>query len=365
MNIVEMITSQFGSQIVGAIAGALGIEQDKAHSGLASSIPALLAGLVGLTAKPEGTRSFSTTLNEADTDSLDNLVSGLQGGNQDSLVETGTKMLGSLFNENNLGGLVSALAGAIGLKSGITKSLIGLAAPAVMGLLKKEQKSQGLDINGLVAMLQGQKKNISAALPQDLTSQLTSAGLLQGFADAPAAAARSASTAASQVARETAKTGGSIFSWLIPLVILAAVLWFAWQYFLAPKPGPVATSVPEATQAAPAGAPSLVVEGVDLGQELGSVINGLGSALAGISDAASAEAIAAELNAQGQRLGGIAALVDKLPSAGRQALAALLGPQFARLESLAKQVMDLPGVGPILTPVVSPLLAEISTLLNP
>jgi hypothetical protein len=44
VNIVEMIASQFGPQVVGAIANALGIEQNKAQSGISSSIPAANSG---------------------------------------------------------------------------------------------------------------------------------------------------------------------------------------------------------------------------------------------------------------------------------------------------------------------------------
>lgn len=357
MNIVEMIVSQFGSQIVGAIASALGIEQNKAQSGLASSIPAILAGLVGLTSKPEGTKTFSNTLDQADPGFLDNLSSALQGGNQGSLIDTGTKMLGSLFGDNKVGGVVSALAGAAGLQSGIAKSLIGLAAPAVMGMLKKEQKSSDLDLNGLVGMLQGQKQNISAALPSGLSSQLSSAGLLDGFSDI----GRSAAAQTTQAAAAAADTGGSIMRWLIPLIILAVLAWLAWQYLFAPKPGPVPTSPPVTSQAPQ----SIMVEGVDLGQKLSGVIAGLGTTLSGIKDAAGANAAVADLTAQGEGLGTVAALVDKLPPAGRQALAALVGPQFSRLESLANRVMDIPGVRSVLGPVVTPILAQISGFLNP
>jgi hypothetical protein len=363
MNIVELITSQFGSQIVGAVSNALGIGQEKTQSAISGSIPALLAGLVGLTSKPQGTQTFSNVMNQADPGFLDNLAGALQGGKQDSLIETGGKMLGSLFGDNKLVGLVSALAGSTGLQGGVMKSLIGLAAPAVLGLLKKEQKSRGLDLNGLVGMLQGQKQSISAALPQGLSSQLSSAGLLEGFSDT-AAAARSAVAGTAQAATAGAKAGGSIFRWLIPLVILAVLLWLAWQYLFAPKPTPVATPGPEMTRPL-AAAPSLVVGGVDLGEKLSGAIGGIGSALSGVKDAASAEAAVGALTAQGAALGEVAALVEKLPAAARQSLAGLIGPQFAKLESLAKQVIDLPGVGPVLTPVLMPILAQISALLNP
>jgi len=137
-----------------------------------------------------------------------------------------------------------------------------------------------------------------------------------------------------------------------------------WQYLLAPRTTPVATPGPELTRP-PAAAPSLVVEGVNLGEKLSGAIAGVGSALSGVKDAASAEAAVGALTAQGAALGEVSALVEKLPAAGRQALAGLIGPQFAKLESLAKQVMDLPGVGPVLTPVLMPIPAQISALLNP
>jgi len=352
VNIVEMIASQFGPQIVGAIANALGIEKNKAQSGISSSIPAVLAGLVGLTSKPGGTQTFSNAMNQADPSFLDNLTGALDGGKQSSLIETGTKMLGSLFGDNKLGALVGALAGAIGIKSDIAKSLIGMAAPAVMGLLKKEQQSRGLDVGGLVKMLQGEKQSINAALPADLRGRLDSAGLLEGFSGAAARAAPAA-----------AKAGSSLVKWLIVLLVLAALGWAAWQYLLAPSMAPTTTSAPGMTRSMAAS--NLMVNGVNVGQELGAVVSDVGSILSNVKDAASAQAAYERLTGLGGRIDAVAAMVDQLPAAGRTALAELIGPQFAKLESMAKQVLQIPGVGPVLTPVVMPILAQISSLLNP
>ncbi len=353
MNIVEMIASQFGPQVVGAIANALGIEQNKAQSGISSSIPAVLAGLVGLTNNPGGTQTFSNAMNQADPSFLDNLAGALGSEKQSSLIETGTNMLGSLFGDNKLGGLVGALAGAVGIKSGVAKSLIGMAAPAVMGLLKKEQQSRGLDIGGLVKMLQGEKQAIHAALPADLSRRLDSAGLLEGFSG-PAAA---------RAAPATAKAGSSPLKWLIWLVVLAALAWVAWQYLLAPSMAPTTTSAPEMTRSIAAS--DLTVNGVNVGQELGGLVSDVGSILSNVKDVTSAQTANNRLTGLGDRITAVAGMVDQLPAAGRTALAELIGPEFAKLESMAKQTLQTPGVGPILTPVVMPILAQVSSLLNP
>jgi hypothetical protein len=257
-----------------------------------------------------------------------------------------------LFGDNKLSGLVGALAGAAGLKQGVAKSIIGMAAPAVMGLLKKEKQSRGLDIGGLVKMLQGEKQAINAALPADLSRRLDSAGLLEGFSGA----------AAARAAPATAKAGSSL-KWLIWLVVLAALAWVAWQYLLAPSMAPTTTSAPGMT--GPITASDLTVNGVNVGQELGGLVSDVGSILSNAKDVASAQTAKNRLIGLGGRINDVAGMVDQLPATGRTALAERIGPEFAKLESMAKQVLQAPGVGPILTPVVMPILAQVSSLLNP
>jgi hypothetical protein len=58
-----------------------------------------------------------------------------------------------------------------------------LLAPAVFGLLGKQQAAQGLDASGLARLLAAQKDNISAALPPGFGSFLSAAGV-PGFAAA-------------------------------------------------------------------------------------------------------------------------------------------------------------------------------------
>jgi hypothetical protein len=450
MSIVAQLAGQFGSQSIGSIAGSLGMATEKAQASMDAAIPALLGALAALTSKPEGAQVLANALRQADVSYLDKLTGSAQGDDRQSLVDAGTNMLGALFGDKS-STLVSSLASETGLPSGFAKSLLGLATPAVMGLLKKEQQSRGLNLPGLVAMLQDQKELYGSSLPHGVSSQPSSAGLIEGLSEPVVDATRPAAITARRETMETtraaqsvshtaptrtqsvphasgsavapaktrppeveARSSSSVWRWLIPLLFLASAAWAAWHFLLAPKPERVAVRAPEtreaptaapatrvepepatkqaqpepttqvkpeppaatqvpspgaveppARQDLPAAPPSLVLNGVDLGQSLSDAMNTVGWTLSGIKDAAGAKAALAQLNAQAKGISDIARMADKLPSADRQALSQQMGPLFTKLESLARQLLNVPGIGPILAPVVTPILAQLSVILTP
>ena len=69
------------------------------------------------------------------------------------------------------------------LDEGSAKSLIGLVAPVVLGVLGRERRSRNLDTDGLISTLQSQKSAIANAMPSGLARALGSTGLLDGFDD--------------------------------------------------------------------------------------------------------------------------------------------------------------------------------------
>ena len=122
-------------------------------------------------------------------------------------------MLTSLFGEGQVGGLAGAIGKFAGLNQGSATSLLGALAPVVLGALGREQRTQGLDAQGLAGMLNDQKDSIAHALPTGLASELGSTGLLAGIADrlgegvsTTAQAARTARAEAARTASVAAST---------------------------------------------------------------------------------------------------------------------------------------------------------------
>jgi hypothetical protein len=308
----------------------------------------------------------------------------LSGGREKSLVDSGGSLLTSLFGEGQTGSLAGAIGRFAGVNQGSATSLLGALAPVVLGALGREQRTQGLDAQGLAAMLNDQKDSIAHALPSGLASELGSTGLLAGIADrlgegvsttaqaartGRAEAARTATAAASTAssaataARQTTSGGTSWLRWLIGLLVLLALIWLAWQYLFRPRVeepvAPPTTTAPTTT--APA-TQNLQVGDVDLGQEVTNVFERATATLNDVTDAASAEAALptlTEIDSNLDRLGG---LVGQLPAEGKSALAALINGALPELEALITRVTEIPGVGDVIRPAANALVEKLRAL---
>ncbi|MEA3291216.1 MAG: DUF937 domain-containing protein, partial [Pseudomonadota bacterium] len=365
---------------IGAIAGMLGEDNKKTASGLAGAMPALLGGLLGSFDKPQGQDAFSAAVDKADPGLLGNLAGALGGSGGSSMVSTGLKMATSLFGDNKMGLLGTALSAFSGLSSGSSKSLLGMAVPLLLGMLSKQKKSDGLDAGGLIEMLMGQKDNVAKAMPADFSKALSGSGILDsltGAASAGAGAAASAARSAAAGTQQAAQKSKSMFSRLLPLIIIAAVAWFAMQYLFKPKPVEQAVApveqvqapvkqVQETTSAAQqvgeAAMQALMVDNINLGQELTAMFDSAGKTLTGITDVASAQNAVEDLGKVNQALDVVSSLAAKLPPEGRQMLAGIIGELAPSLDKAIAAAYAIPGVGDALGDTVTALLQKLSAL---
>ena len=109
INLVSQIMEFITPDLIGRISSTLGLERGSAQKAIGASVPGLLAGLVGLTSKPEGARQLSSELDQQSPgmlESLKNLGGTSQPG---ALMERGTSMLSNLFGGRTLGGLSGAI----------------------------------------------------------------------------------------------------------------------------------------------------------------------------------------------------------------------------------------------------------------
>ena len=112
---------------------------------------------------------------------LSNLAQTLGGATMSA--EKGGGILSSLLGGGVLNTLVSTLSRFVGIGEGSTRTLMGLLAPVVLGVLGREQRAAGLETGGLARMLMGQKDQIAAAMPVGLSDLLSSRVRMQEGAD--------------------------------------------------------------------------------------------------------------------------------------------------------------------------------------
>jgi hypothetical protein len=114
---------------------------------------------------------------------------------------------------------------------------MGLLTPVIMGVLGREQRAAGLDMNGLARMLTGQKDQIAAAIPSGLSQLLDASGFQRGMAstssperrtyDSPRADEPRTAYMQRAVAEPTRKAQGLSWPyWVLPLLALAGLFWY-------------------------------------------------------------------------------------------------------------------------------------------
>ena len=168
--ILDSLASSFSPDLMGDIGKALGADSAAVSKGIGVIGPLLLAGMTRQATQPGGADSLMKLLPEGTglLGSLGGLLSGLTGGKADSESSPATALLGPGVN---------AIGGALTRKLGFNvMPLLGMAAPALLGLLSKSVKSDKLDASGLASML-GHERDAFASDPanKDTVALVTSA----------------------------------------------------------------------------------------------------------------------------------------------------------------------------------------------
>jgi hypothetical protein len=379
MDLVNLIMAQLTPQLIGRIASALGLDGGSAQKGLGAAVPAILAGLISLVSKPDGANRLASVLQRQDANALDRATSTIGGSNQDALIDQGTGALSSLLGGSTVNSLAGALGKYAGTGEGQAKSLLGMAAPLVLGVLGNQQRSEGLDAGGLARMLTGQKDSIASALPSGLAGLLGGTGLLEGVSDrlrdTGAAATRAAQAGAGQV--QSATRGATTAAhqatapvrssrpwwWIIAvLAILAALAYYWFSSRGVERVAEPETAPPATTEAAPP-AQSLVVGDVDVGERLTGVFDRAKATLEGVTDLESAQAALPKLQEIDGDLGSLSDLAGRLPSEGKAALAAMINGARPTLDELMDKVLAISGdVSSALKPTIDAIKAKLDAL---
>jgi Bacterial protein of unknown function (DUF937) len=326
-------------------------------------VPALLAAFAGVAEKTGGPQKLADAAKQ-EVGTLDKLAGTLGTTGQTSIVERGSRMLGSL-----LGGDQAALATAVGKYSGVGaakgSSLLGTLGPLVMGAIAQQQGPRALDGGSIASLLASQKDNIAAALPSGFGKLLGGTGLLDALGDtarrtaaagseATRAAAASMTRTIDDTRRSAAAAAPATTNWLL-WGILPAVIAAVLVYLLArPTEQVVQQGVP-AVQ-------SLTVGGLDVGKQVTDSISSLRSTLGGITDAASAQAALPRLSDATAQIDKVSGTVGQLSDTQRRTLAGLVSPMMSTLNQLFDKVLAIPGVAEVIKPTIDTLKVKLATL---
>lgn len=341
VNLVSLAMQYLSPELIGKIAGALGLDRNMVTKAVTAAIPSILGGAVDKASSPEGARQLFDILGKQDKGLLENLGGMLGGQKQTDLISGGANVLSSILGGSKLGTLAGVLGKFAGVGEGGAKSLLGMLGPVVMGILGKQVTSSKLDAGGLASLLGGQKDAISAAMPGGFASMLSSA-LPASTTDAAKSMATKATQTATNAARDTAaKASGGFKLW--PVLAALVVAAGAWWYLSggAPKlPG-----VPPAVETQAQG-----------------VFKSLKDALGEVKDAASVKAAEPKLKAALTGTEAFEKAAALLPADGKKAIAGMITGQLPAVRSLADSALKQPEAGSILKPILDKIFAALEKL---
>jgi Bacterial protein of unknown function (DUF937) len=354
-NLVSQIMDYLTPDIISKIAGYFGLERSSAQKVISASVPALLAGLVGLSSKPEGARQLSSVLSQQPSGMLDNLRSLSGGSQQRTLAENGASLLSSLFGGGGFNSLAGVIGKFAGIGEGTSKSMLGLLGPLVLGGVAQQQRQSGLDAEGLSGFLASQKENIASAMPSGLSSALSGTGLLDTAGDTW----RTGTAAVSEAARRgTTAASAASSNWLPWALGLLALVGLAW--WLSSQTGNRVAQQPSTTITDTG--QSFVVGGVNVAGQVTAAINAMRLALQGVSDTNSAQAAVPRLRQAAANLDNASGLANQLPASGRNALASRVAAEIPALDRDFTTVMARPEVANVLRPEIDSLRTKLNAL---
>lgn len=222
MEILSLIKEKLTDSAINKVSNFLGEHPDKISSALHSAVPTVLGSITQFATTDENTGKIMDILKDGGhtgeiLDDLPNLLSNFD--KTQLLITIGTNIFNH-FSGNKSNGLVEKLASLNEIRKTSSASLLGLAAPLVLGAIGKIVAKEGLGISGLSKLLSDQKDSFIAALPPALASQLS----LKHGESIP-------ETQPQNTEKKTTKNSKSGTNWLIPLTLLAILTIGAFAYW--------------------------------------------------------------------------------------------------------------------------------------
>jgi hypothetical protein len=172
MNITDLLNSDLGKQIISSIGSQTGASSAQTASVLATALPVMLSGLQRNAEAGEG-NNILKALQSHDGSILDNIANSL--GGKSAVTKDGNSILGHIFG-NQLGGIQNAISKKSGVDAGTVASIIAMAAPILMGILGKQQRSTGVNDTGgltniLGSLLGGSSKSVGSSILTSILDQ--------------------------------------------------------------------------------------------------------------------------------------------------------------------------------------------------
>jgi hypothetical protein len=171
MNLFENLTGLLQGDTVKNIAKQFGVDESAVQKVVAIGLPMILAGINKNVSDEQGAKSLDSALQKHDGSLLSNLTT-MVTSNARNIMQDGMGILKHVLG-NTQQPAQAQISKSVGLDANVVGNILAMAAPIVMGFLGQQKKEQGLDVKGVV--------NIVNTTTQQAPQQ--EMGLIQKFLD--------------------------------------------------------------------------------------------------------------------------------------------------------------------------------------
>lgn len=233
LNVIDLIKGQLGPALVSQAAAQFG----ESESGISKAIGGLLPAVVGGLANNSDNPGVLDAITNA---SSSGILGNLLGDSSNNSVIS--NLISTIFGDK-LSGLVNSIATFAGISNNSSSSLLNLVTGATVGSIGKYAADNNLDQSGISSLLNDQKGIVSSLLPAGLSlASLNIGDWAKGYkfdndndaiktpvAEEPKVDVTRSTTPTETYTQGNNEGGGSIWKWLLPLLLLIAAGYFIWK----------------------------------------------------------------------------------------------------------------------------------------
>lgn len=243
LNIIDLIKGQLGPALISQAATQFGESESGISKAISTLLPAVVGGMANNADKPSVVDAITGA-------SSGGMLGNLLGGtSNNSLISS---VLAAIFGDK-VTDITNAVSSFSGVNNSTSSSLLNMVTGATLGSVGKYAADNNIGASGITSLLHDQKGIVSSLLPAGLSLASLGVGNMFGGHEAEKVTVssydqpkvevnRGGNTHSHAAPENNNNEGGSIWKWLLPLLLLAVAAWFLWNNFNKDKTEEVVTT---------------------------------------------------------------------------------------------------------------------------
>ncbi len=252
MDILALIKNKINDKVVGDLSNFLGENPESISSALSVATPMVFGNLIAFGASQEGSQNIMDVLKDGghNGEILETLTDLLENFDKTQLLMTIGSNIFNHFAGNNANLIIEKFSSLSSIRKTSAASLLGFAAPLVLGVLGKIVNSEGLTTSSLAQLLALHRESVFAAIPPGVAALINTQN--------PPQSKKKTSKDTKETNQIKPQKTSTLWTWL-PWVLIAALflggVFYFWKYHY-PKnqiisTEPIAAVKPDSISATP------------------------------------------------------------------------------------------------------------------